>query len=86
MFSQASVSHSVHCGGEGGVQGWTGKSRGYVWGGVVMSKGGGSHPFPRHWTRGGLGVDTHPLLLIPNGGHHIYGRQAGGAHPTGMLS
>ena len=53
---------------------------------VVMSKDGGSHPFPRHWTRGGWGVDTHPLLLIPNGGHHIYGRQAGGAHPTGMLS
>ena len=33
--------------------------------------------------RGG-GVTT--LLLTPNGGHHMYGRQAGSTHPTGMLS
>ena len=33
------------------------------------------------------GVGTHPLLLTPTGGHqNMYGWQAGGTHPTGVLS
>ena len=27
-----------------------------------------------------------PPLFTPSGGHHTYGRQAGGTHPTAMLS
>ena len=62
MFSQTSVSHSVH-------------------GGVALVQGpvcGGGY------VQGG----THPLIppLIPSGSYHKYFHQAGGTHPTGMLS
>ena len=39
------------------------------------------------WGVSTQGVGTHPLLLTPSGGHqNMYGWQAGGTHPTGMLS
>ena len=41
------------------------------WGGYIRGV-----PTPWTWARGVV----HPCL------HHTYGRQAGGTHPTGMLS
>ena len=53
-----------------GVGGYVHWGGGYVWGGVKDKRG---------W------VPTHPLLT-PSGGHNTCGQQAGGKHPTGMLS
>ena len=63
-FSQASVSHSVHVwlGGGGGVfRGGRVSPGGMSWE-VVMPRGV-AHP-PGHWTRGGLGVGTQPMVLM----------------------
>ena len=67
---------------------------GYVWGGVGYPRGEGDGNVQ--------GVSTHclyildmgseiptlpPLVLTPSGSHqNTYGWQAGGTHPTGMLS
>ena len=39
-------------------------------------------------SRGGYawGMGTHALLLTLNGGHQMYGQQAGRTRPTGMYS
>ena len=60
----------------------------YLWcrvqsGGVGMSRGDGYVQGVGGYVQG---LGTHLLLLTPNGGHHTYSRQAGGTHPTGMLS
>ena len=49
---------------------------GYVWGGWVCL---GWVGMSRGW------VPTHQLLKL-SGGYHTYGQQAGGMHPTRMLS
>ena len=89
MFSQVSVSHSVHGGGDSeylvpgpfwgmsmaqGV-GMSRRGVGYVQEGVGMSKGD-----VYVW----VGYSCN--LLTPSDSHYMYGRQAGGTHPTGMLS
>ena len=38
------------------------------------------------WVGGCRGWVPTPLLLTPSDGHHMYCRQAGGTHSTGMLS
>ena len=78
-------------GGVGVSDGGVGVSEGGVGvseGGVGVSGGRGVHvqgvvcipPVRGTW-------DTHPLVLTPSGGHHnMYGCQAGGMHPSRMLS
>ena len=39
----------------------------------------------RGWVCPGVGM-SHPLVLTLSGGHHTYGWQVGGTHPTGRLS
>ena len=47
-----------------------------------LNMGSGYLPLPLHGT-----WDTHYPVLTPSGSqHNIYGWQAGGTHPTGMLS
>ena len=64
-------------------------------GGYVQGVGW-AYPVGRYTTGAGVGIpegsaevggygDT-PPLLTPIGGHHMYGCQASGMHPTGMLS
>ena len=58
-----------------GMLRWVCRGWGYVQGVDMMS--GGEYIW---------GMGTHPLLLTPSGGHHMYFQQAGSAHSTGMHS
>ena len=52
-----------------------------------MSKGGYIRGWVYHRGRYTGGIYNPPLVLTPSGGHHnTYSWQAGGMHPTGMLS
>ena len=85
MFSQASVSYSLHEEWRGGMftrAGWV--DMGQPGGGYSPrhGTGGGYLPHPGHGTRGWVV----PLLLTPSGNYHTYGQHACGTYPTGMLS
>ena len=87
IFSQVSVSHSVHR--RGGVSGPI-SFLGDGWVSLVpvpFSEGGYVQGVGTHPQDIGPGVvGTHHPLLILSGSHHTYGRHAGGTHPTGMFS